>query len=98
MNKPSKTDWDRVRREAAANAPIAFDSALDLYDPNDAKAVEAFMAKAIVRRGAQKEPTKAQVAIRLDRDVLGALKATGRGWQTRVNDLLRREMLVTPSP
>jgi uncharacterized protein (DUF4415 family) len=27
--------------------------------------------------------------IRFDQDVLDALKATGRGWQTRVNDAMR---------
>ena len=30
--------------------------------------------------------TKEQVAIRLDRTVLAALRATGPGWQTRVSD------------
>ncbi len=93
MKSPSKTDWDRVKREAAADAPIVFDPVQDLYDPNDSKAFEAFTTKAVVRRGPQKEPTKAQVAIRFDRDVLEVLKASGRGWQTRVNDLVRREFL-----
>jgi len=33
--------------------------------------------------------TKTQVNIRLDADVLEAFKATGRGWQTRINAALR---------
>ena len=33
--------------------------------------------------------TKLPVKLRLDPDVLTALRATGRGWQTRVNALLR---------
>ncbi len=33
--------------------------------------------------------TKAHVNIRLDADVLGAFKAMGRGWQTRINKALR---------
>lgn len=33
--------------------------------------------------------TKAHVNIRLDVDVLEAFKATGRGWQTRINRALR---------
>ena len=37
--------------------------------------------------------TKTPVKLRLDPDVLAALRASGRGWQTRVNDLLRREVL-----
>lgn len=36
--------------------------------------------------------TKAQVTLRLDSDVLDALKATGRGWQTRINALLREDI------
>jgi uncharacterized protein (DUF4415 family) len=33
--------------------------------------------------------TKTHVNIRLDADVLEAFKATGRGWQTRINSALR---------
>jgi uncharacterized protein (DUF4415 family) len=45
------------------------------------------------RRGPQKAPTKVSTTIRLDADLLEALKATGEGWQTRVNALVRRELL-----
>ncbi|QHI97628.1 hypothetical protein GT347_06275 [Xylophilus rhododendri] len=44
------------------------------------------------RRGPQKSPTKVATTIRIDADVLEALKATGRGWQTRANDLLRADI------
>jgi uncharacterized protein (DUF4415 family) len=40
-------------------------------------------------RGKQKAPTKQQVTLRLDADVLDALKKTGNGWQTRLNQQLR---------
>ncbi len=36
--------------------------------------------------------TKAQVTLRLDNDVLQALKATGRGWQSRINAMLRKDI------
>jgi uncharacterized protein (DUF4415 family) len=36
---------------------------------------------------------KKSISIRLDPDVLDAIKATGDGWQTRVNDVLRRKFL-----
>ncbi|MFM9890039.1 MAG: BrnA antitoxin family protein [Rickettsiales bacterium] len=39
------------------------------------------------------ESPKVQTTIRLDADVLKALKAGGRGWQTRLNDLLRAAVL-----
>ncbi len=39
--------------------------------------------------GSVKASPKVQTAIRFDADVLAALKATGKGWQTRVNDAMR---------
>jgi uncharacterized protein (DUF4415 family) len=42
------------------------------------------------RRGPQKAPTKVLVSLRLDRDVVEKLRATGQGWQTRANELLRK--------
>jgi uncharacterized protein (DUF4415 family) len=45
------------------------------------------------RRGAQKAPTKVSTTIRFDADLLEALKASGEGWQTRVNTLLRRDVM-----
>ena len=39
-----------------------------------------------------KESTKVLTTIRFDQDVLAALRATGAGWQTRVNDLLRADI------
>jgi uncharacterized protein (DUF4415 family) len=49
---------------------------------------EAF--RKAVKRGRPKAPvTKISTTIRLDADVLEALRATGRGWQTRLNRVLR---------
>ena len=41
-------------------------------------------------RGPQKNPTKQQVTLRLDRKVIEHFKADGPGWQTRLNDHLMR--------
>ena len=41
-------------------------------------------------RGPQKTPTKQQVTLRLDRDVLDRFRSTGRGWQSRINDALKK--------
>jgi uncharacterized protein (DUF4415 family) len=38
-------------------------------------------------------PIKRMVTIRLDADVVAWLKSEGRGYQTRINDILRRAML-----
>lgn len=41
-------------------------------------------------RGPQRAPTKKLTSIRLSPDVLAALRATGRGWQSLADDTLRR--------
>ena len=40
-----------------------------------------------------KVDAKQPVKLRLDPDLLTALRASGRGWQTKVNSTLRREFL-----
>lgn len=42
------------------------------------------------QRGAQKAPTKVAVTLRLDPDVVAAFKADGPGWQTRINQALKK--------
>ncbi len=41
-------------------------------------------------RGPQKAPKKVQVTLRLDPDILDHYKAKGAGWQTQINNDLRR--------
>ena len=92
--KPTGTDWERVKREAAQDAPVPFDPVADAgsepYNPNHASAVAAYWKGATVKRGrpavAVKRPT---LNMRVDAEVLEAFKATGPGWQTRINALLR---------
>lgn len=36
------------------------------------------------------EMPKRQISLRLDPDVIDAFKATGKGWQGRINDALRK--------
>jgi len=40
-------------------------------------------------RGPQKKPCKTSTTIRLDAEVLEAFKAMGKGWQTRMNNVLK---------
>ncbi|MBC9177746.1 BrnA antitoxin family protein [Pseudoroseomonas ludipueritiae] len=44
-------------------------------------------------RGPQKAPTKVAINLRLDADLVAALRATGPGWQGRVNAMLRKAVL-----
>jgi uncharacterized protein (DUF4415 family) len=60
---------------------IFFKSA-DLYKGTKLK------ARGRPKSAAPKEPVK----LRLDADVLAALRASGEGWQTRINDALRASL------
>ena len=40
-------------------------------------------------------PVKKQITARVDADVLAWLKSQGKGYQSRMNAILRREMLST---
>jgi uncharacterized protein (DUF4415 family) len=41
-------------------------------------------------RGSQKTPTKIAVSIRLSPEVISHFKAKGAGWQSRIDDALRK--------
>ncbi len=84
----------------------AMPPASDWTDPDDApELTEAFFADAefykgdtFVRRGPGRPVSgnaKELVSLRLDRDVLAKLREGGPGWQTRVNGLLRKMLLVS---
>ena len=42
------------------------------------------------RRGPGRKPAKTKVTLRLDRDLVDGLRASGPGWQVRANTALRR--------
>ena len=58
--------------------------------------VAATLANLRRTRGPNKKPAKEQVAIRLDQEVVGALRASGPGWQTRVNAALKDWLAKQP--
>ena len=66
--------------EAAINAGIA-------ADPDTFEVTAAQMKK---MRGRPAGSNKTLVHIRLDNDLLERFKATGAGWQTRMNEALRK--------
>lgn len=69
-------------------------------DPDDAPDLStpywrAKLDAAPVRRGRPISTSpKVSTTIRLDPDVITALKAEGKGWQTRANDLLRKGLAL----
>src|ERR1700758_3291455 len=49
------------------------------------------LAKSIRKgRGPNKAPTKKLVSLRLSRDVIEHFKSQGRGWQSRIDETLRK--------
>jgi uncharacterized protein (DUF4415 family) len=93
--KKSRTDWARVRA-IREDAPIPFDPADGPYDPNDEATTEVWLSQATVRRPGQrgpgKAPSKRLVSLRLSRDVIEHFRATGPGWQTRIDETLRKDV------
>ncbi|MBI1745153.1 MAG: BrnA antitoxin family protein [Acidobacteria bacterium] len=81
-SKKSLTDWQRI--EAMT------DQEIDLSDCPEI--TPEMFAKAVVKRGLKPAPNKAQLTLRLDRDVLTWFKQQGRGYQPRINALLRAYM------
>lgn len=93
----TETDWERVRAYNEADR-IPYEPEDGPYDPNDAEAARDWLAQAdlvrngkVVRRGKrgpQKAPTKTLVSLRLSPEVIDHFKATGPGWQTRIDGAL----------
>ncbi len=80
----------RKLRWSASDEGDARITAAALADP-DAHPVDELFRR---RRGRPRAPEgvkKVPVSIKLDPDVVRVFRETGGGWQTRVNDILRRE-------
>jgi uncharacterized protein (DUF4415 family) len=50
----------------------------------------AMLARKPGKRGLQKKPTKKLVSLRLSPEVLSYFRSTGDGWQSRIDDALRK--------
>lgn len=77
------------------DAPEATDEQLAKAKPfrDVFPSLAAKMEAEIAKRGRPKsDKTKVPVTIRLDPDVVGQFKATGKGWQSRMNDALRKSL------
>jgi|ERR1017187_8013296 uncharacterized protein (DUF4415 family) len=97
----SETDWDRVLAYKEGDR-IPYEPEDGPYDPNDAEAARAWLSQADLirngkvlrrgKRGPQKAPTKKLVSLRLSSEVIDHFKATGPGWQTRIDSTLLRSI------
>lgn len=80
------------------DAPALSDAELAAMRP--ARAVltaEEFAAVSSVRGRPRAPQRKVPVTIRLDAGIVAAFKATGAGWQTRINDALHRAAAHLPA-
>ena len=78
-SQTDQTDWDRV--DKLRDEDIDFSDSPEVTD-------EMF-AKAILRKGLKPVVRKSQVTLRIDEDVLTWFKEQGKGYQTRINSLLK---------
>ena len=83
---PPLTKKRRAKLKALATRP---DSEIDTSDIPEMTEEHGKNA----RRGHFYRPRKRQITARVDADVLDWLKAQGKGYQSRINAILRREML-----
>jgi uncharacterized protein (DUF4415 family) len=85
---PDKPLTARQRKDIAAIAAMP-DSEIDYSDIP--RLPESFWENAV--RNPFYRPVKRQVTVRLDADVIAWLRLQGKGYQTRLNRLLRAAML-----
>ena len=99
--KPLGTNLEQLR--ALADADIVIDAETP-YDPNDPAAVAAFWNHAVVTpgggvnatlaalrrgRGPGRKRRKTPLTVRYSPEVVAYFKATGKGWQGRMDEALK---------
>ena len=78
----SQTDWDKLK-----------DMSDDEIDFSDVEEITPeLFAQAVVRHGLKPILKKEQITLRVDSDVLRWFRSQGKGYQTKINDLLRAYM------
>ena len=83
---PPLTSTQRSSLKALAARPDSEIDTSDIPELTDEQFKNA-------ERGHFYRPVKRQITARVDADVLEWLKAQGKGYQSRINAILRREML-----
>lgn len=80
-----KSQTDVKRLKSMKDSEILLDKDAPEWTPE-------MFARAIVRKGLKPVPTKSLLSLRVDSDVLAWFRAQGRGYQSRMNALLRAFM------
>ena len=79
-SRPDAENPEWTAEEMRAGGPL-----LEVLPKETVAAIRRYRGQ----RGPQKADTKELISLRVDRDVVDAFRATGRGWQTRANEALR---------
>ncbi len=78
----SQTDWARI--DAMTDDEIDYSDIPPITDE--------MWARGVLRKDFKPLPRKQQLTLRIDKDVLEFFKEQGRGYQTKINQLLRAYM------
>ena len=81
----SQQDWDAVEVPELTDAQFTTARSFADDHPDLAEQIRS-------GRGPQKAPTKIRIGIRLDRDLVEHMRASGKGWQSRANKILREAL------
>jgi uncharacterized protein (DUF4415 family) len=98
LKAPTRTEDEQINRGIAGDPDTFEASDEDFARARPARDVlpRAVYEEAIKRRrgqrGPQKSPVKKAITLRIDPDILARYKATGPGWQSRMNEALRRSL------
>ena len=78
----------------ATTAKLPKKTSAKVSDPDNPAWTEEMLGAPVLKRGRgpQVTPTKVLTSIRLDADVLEFFKSQGGGYQSRINDALRKEV------
>ena len=82
----SQTDWKALEKKTDEEIREAVESDPDTYFLDE----DWFEAATFVNPSAEKE----RISIRLDEDILEFFRSQGRGYQSRINKVLREYMTV----
>ena len=77
----------RTLTDASGEVPPLTDATLRVLQP--AGKLPATLQRKLGVRGPQRTPTKERITIRLSHDVVEQFRATGDGWQTRIDTALQ---------
>ena len=89
--RPPLTDEDGEVRELEAEDFEHFRPMIEVFP----EIVEAFERQR-GQRGAQKSEIKDRIGLRLDHNIVEHFRATGPGWQSRINDILAEHIKRHP--